>query len=157
MANQICEDNLRIIASFLSYNDRINMNKCLPKKYQYVKKIDSDAHNLHIKMNLLKHKLDLVEKFSYDSLERIKAVKRTFLYLLHTRDTCLFSCNPTLFKVLREKVYELSDINSYNPFIMTKYRKDINSLMRVTQKLISVLDAMPVPTENKKYKFIEIR
>lgn len=147
MAQMIPEDVLRNIASFLPYNERVEMNRALPLHYRFVKKINSDEHNAKYKQELLRNKLKKVYESEALTLDRVKHVKQLVLYLLHTRDTYLF-IYPNLVNMMIQKSREFSTIANYGNLVITE-RRAVLSLVRAASQLLSKAECVKFPERKK--------
>lgn len=151
-------DVLRHISTFLEYNDRVSLNVCLPASEQFVKTLNSDSHNLAVKVNLIRQKLNHVENVTPNTKEKIRALKRLFLYLLHTKDMCLFTkTNRNLYNAFLTPARLHSREDVYDPFMFQRHRKEVRSLIRVSQQLVSYLESMtPNAGESLKMDFVKV-
>lgn len=139
----------QMIGSHLDYDSRMNFSRVLTSvDDKYVNKIDSDAHNLSVKANLLRDKLSRFEAQPLYSIQRIKIMKEMFLYLLHTKDTCLFTkTGKDLRRVMIDRAILFSDEQAYGVQLYYRYRRECRSLMNVAAKLFSYLDSLPPPKD----------
>lgn len=137
MARSIPEDALRIIASFLPYDQRVEMNRALPFDYRFVRKIKSDEHNVQYKVKLVNGKIArfLAET---DQTKRVKIVKQIILYMLHTKDSCLFRY-PNLKNMLYTKCLEFIDRDNYRNLMIQNPRL-VKSSIRASTELLHKLE-----------------
>jgi len=147
MEHLIPEDVLRHIASFLPYNERVEMNRALPFHYRLVKKLNSDEHNAKYKQELLQKKLARFEESPAGSLARLNQVKQMMLYLLHTKDTCLLR-NCKFRNTVITKCREFSNVGNYGNLLITE-RAAVRSCMRAASQLLSKLESTTFPNHKK--------
>ena len=134
------------IASFLSYNERMNVNMMIPIEYRYIKKLENvDGHNLYTKIDIVQNKLIKINKTPFGSKKRIIYFMRLFEYLLKTKDTSLFTVSPSLTAVLKQRTIDFSQIEKYGE-IATKHTGLVLRCIRICQKLldkIEILSTLP--------------
>lgn len=145
------DDVIRNIVEFLPYNERVEVNRCLPVDYRVVRKLDSDAHNLKVKVSLMSRKLARVGETGENTLKRIRTVKEAFLYLLHTKDTVLLT-QKKFGNAIIQKTQEVLTGNMVPPWMELRYHRDIKSLRRVAEKLHSYMESGVFPEKNIKPK-----
>lgn len=150
MAHSIPDYVMKHIASFLPYNERIEMNRALPFEYRLTKKLKSDEHNAQYKSDIIREKLIKFDNAPLGSVLRVNYIKKLMLYLLHTKDQCLFMY-PNFRKVVIQKCREFSDIHSYDNLVITEWRA-VKSTIRVATQLLSKVETTTFPDRKKKVR-----
>lgn len=156
MFNQVDPGINQLIGSYLDYESRINFGRVLPDvESKFVKRLDSDSHNTYVKHSLLRDKLARFEATGMYTIERCKALKRLFLYILHTKDEVLFK-NAKLIAAIRDTAMRHSDPNAYVLMLARTHRKELNSCVRVATMLVSYLDTKTPSEWMKSGRPVEI-
>ena len=141
MAHLIPEYVLRHIVSFLPYNERVEINQILPLEYRITKKIESDIHNYRVKSKLIFDKLERINNAVPNSIEKIRDVEKLFLYLLDTKDECLFSMtSPKFHEAVKDRARLHATDDGYVWTVRNKYPDEVASLMEVSARLLSYMD-----------------
>lgn len=149
------ESIMQEIVSYLPYDERIEANKALPFQFRFVKKINSDSHNLKVKTNMITYKLSKIETTQSSSIQRVRAVKSLMTYLANTNDTALFSYEK--FKdVVLQKANEMMQDDTYSDYIKRRYRHDVRSIKNVCKRLIEKLQTLK-PQKVIYSKLVEIK
>lgn len=158
MFNQLPHEMNREIGSFLDYESRMNFAQVvIDKEDRFVRKLNSDAHNLRVKVDLVKHKLHKFEETSPNTKSRLIAMKKLFLYLLHTKDTALFDLTGTGFhNVVKDRASLHTNMDTYYHMGLTKYTRETKSLMRVSAQLASLMDTKKPSVVPIKSGFVAI-
>ena len=135
---------MRNIASFLPYNERIEVNKMVPIEDRVVKKLDSDGHNLYVKSVMFTDKLIRFNQLSFDSLVRLNAAISLFWYILHTKDTCLLrNSRQDFIDILLEKANYFSQITAYSVVMLVKHGKKCEQLVELSKQLVELINTTP--------------
>lgn len=150
------EDVLGLIATYMSYNDRVNMNQILSHENQVIKKLDSDAHNLAVKSVLVEQKLIAITRAPSTSVERLRKCKQLMLYLLHSKDDCLFRKSSRFVSTVKSKAHEFTQLESFANELIIYHLQDVKSLMRASQQVISYLDVTTFPPLDVRPKIVTI-
>lgn len=150
-------DIIRNVVSFLPYTERVDANRVLPIEHRIVKRVESDNHNLHVKVNLIRHKLARFDKSQPRSRERVKIIKQVFLYILHTKDTVLLTKSTAPFhNVIIEKAKQFLTDEAFDVNMLIRHRKEIISLRRVCEKLISKIEGFTPATSHVASRFVMV-
>jgi NADH pyrophosphatase NudC (nudix superfamily) len=150
------EDMIRNVAQYLPYNERVELNRILPFELRIVKKLNSDDHNLMVKRDLIQKRISDTEKYPLNSKERIIHVKKMFLYLLHTNDDILL--RRDMFRaVVIEKARSMSRMDAHDLQLVLNYRKEVKSLTRAAQQLVSKLETAKFGPHVGTPKFVVIK
>ena len=146
----IPHDVLKLIVTYLPYNDRVEANKYLPLEYQVIRKLDSDSHNLRVKIMLLDHKLSKIREQHPDSLNAVRLTTQLFDYLTQTKDDCLFVMTTTnLHAMLRGKASFSRLIYDEHDWIHRKFRRDIRLMNSSIDKFIQKIDSKTPATKER--------
>lgn len=94
--DQLPYELTRHIGKYLDYNSRVSYNVVTPKEGQFVKKLNSDSHNLKCKVALLTDKLILIN--TKTPIERARLIIEVFKYLATTNDTVLLAHSSQAFR-----------------------------------------------------------
>ncbi len=135
--NKLPEDVIRHIATFLPYNERIEVNKLVTVNMRHIKKLDSETHHVYVTMQLLTKMLNNVETkktprqkaLAITKLMRENASNRSSLALKHSRYRAVVinKCNEFL-----DDGYDMS-------FVHRKVAKGLkNTCRRLLQKIETI-------------------
>ena len=127
------------IAPFLDHASRMNFNATLPVEYRYTKKMNSDAHNLAVKVDLVSRKLNRAMSAPSNSDLKVRRLKEVMTYIANTKDDALLSFSPDLRGVILDRAQYLSNIQNF-PMYQIYNRKRVNELMRVCQRLVEKIE-----------------
>lgn len=142
MNTLLSHDMLQTIGSFLDYNSRINYNLCLSHKDQYMKRLESDAHNLQVITNHLSLLLIKIDDFEGIPSKQSRIILKVFKYLATTRDTLLFQIkHPTFREILYTKINEFCDKDTYTDTYISPYIE--KTIKRACNKVRIKLDTIP--------------
>lgn len=141
------------IAPFLDHASRMNFNATLPIEYRYTKKMNSDAHNFAVKVNLVSRKLNRATKAPPASDLKVRRIKEVMTYMLNTKDDAILSFNPELRAVILEKSQYYSNIHNFPLYYLNNKRA--LDLMRVCQRLVEKIERVK-PRDKIITKKIEI-
>lgn len=148
MANQLSQDSLRNIASFLEYNDRVSMNVAIRNhEYQYVKKLNSDAHHISYTTKI---NTKLLADIELMRTPRQKALRITKLLRENSSDRNIL--------LLKNPKYRQAVINKCNEFLSDDFdtagvhEKVIKSLRTAARRLLRKIEAIQPSEEVAKIK-----
>lgn len=145
---------MRNIASFLPYNQRIEVNKLVPLEDRVVKKLDSDGHNLYVKSVMFTDKVIKINHLPNDSLKKLDAFINLFQYVLTMKDTCLLvNSRQDFIDILLAKGQLYSMITAYSVVLLVKHGKKCEQLMELSKQLVELLQTTP---RRKEYVLGEI-
>lgn len=147
----------RHIGKYLDYNSRVSYNVVIPKEGQYVKKLNSDSHNLKCKVALIRDKLELFNTKS-TGIERARVAIQLFKYLATTNDNVLLTHSSLAFRsALLLKINEiLDDQTNYGIRGDRETLNDIKlNMVLVTTSLKQKLNDLPFQ-KNFIQQYIEI-
>jgi hypothetical protein len=147
---------LQRVVEFLPYNERVEMNRILPLHYRVVKKLNSDEHNFHVKLMLMKDKITKINSYEQGNVERLKTAKKMFLYFAHTKDKVLYM-NETLRNTALSKAKEIVSGTQFTPQMILFHRREVKSLVRAAEELIRYFETESVQTRKMTYKLVEIK
>jgi hypothetical protein len=151
MITQLPHELCRVIGSFLDYNSRIEFSRVLEHKDdKFVRKLDSNAHNLLVKVRL---NIKLMEDVQQHTLRKSTIrLTKLFRYLANTKDTCIFDVmgkfNATV--IYKAHEYAVMDLPDIHPKLVKTLRYNalrvINRLTNYTPKkrLPSVLKIVEI-------------
>jgi hypothetical protein len=135
---------MRNIASFLPYNERIEVNKMVPIEDRIVKKLDSDGHNLYVKSVMLTEMVIKINMMPSDSLMKLDGFIKLFWYILHTKDTCLLrNSRQDFIDILLGKAEIYSRPISYSVLMVVKHKRKVDALIELSKQLAVLLNTTP--------------
>lgn len=142
------------IAPFLDYESRMNFNQTRAIQHRYTKRMNSDAHNFSVKVDLLTQKMGRVNK-SVSPDQKIRAIKEVITYLLNTNDTVLLCYNTKLRETVIERATYFSDINNY-PLGQIYQAKKMYELINASNRLLSKIESVKLKDqiEPKRITFV---
>jgi hypothetical protein len=131
LPNEICRE----IGGYLDYESRMNYNRNVELDDRFVKKLKSDEHNLQVKVNLLKSKLN-----RHDAMVGIQNTARSmvsiFAYLVKTKDNVLFNDKRFTTVVLARARYHSLEENIFGNDGTRPPRQLVKRLIRLAKKLV---------------------
>ncbi len=146
-------DVVKHLSGYLDYNSRVSFNTVVPLECKLIKKVNSDSHNLKVKLSLIKHKLDVIEN-SKDNLSVILGVIKLFSYFVKTKDNVLFELksihyrNIILTRIIDFQTNEDRYIDLHKDYkVVDRIRLN---MIRVTSRLEKKLNDIPFHKEIKK-------
>jgi hypothetical protein len=156
MFHQLPHEIDRLIGSYLDYESRMNFNRVLPDvNDRFVRKLPSDAHNLHVKVDLIRHKLTQIQN-EYTMRRRFRLLKQLCLYILHTKDTALStSLNQEFYDALQQKTRQILQLSEGMRFL-TASGSEFKSFTKVCIELFSYIENRPPPTLHISPALVEI-
>lgn len=133
-------DAIKHISGFLDYNSRVDFNTVVTPECRLVKKINSDAHNLHVKVAFVRGKLFEINN-NYNQQEYALLIIKLYGYLINTKDTVLFELRGMFYRnAIINRTKEIQEeCNSYE--YLTE--KTFINVMRVTTRLQKKLEDIP--------------
>ncbi len=149
LPHEICRE----IGSYLDYESRMNYNSLLDFEDKFVRKLNSDAHNLHVKVMHLSHYVENIY-LKYDPIQKAIILMKLFHYLLFTKDTVLFtSSNMLLRTTLLNKLNEFVEYVTTDPTFSKKWKKNV---AYVSTKLVAKFESISL---DKKFNasFVKIK
>jgi hypothetical protein len=130
LPNEICRE----IGSYLDYESRMNYNRVMDFEDRFVRKLNSDSHNLLVKVATLRSKVDKSE--TYCPCYKTINFQRIFHYLAETKDEVLFSIKSIRDNMEDRCDYAFRVVKDPNQSINRKQRKYIRFYaMKVMKKL----------------------
>jgi len=130
--HEICRE----IGSFLDYESRMNFNRVVELNDRYVKRLNSDKHNLIVKVALLSAKLS-----RHDNIQGIRnatmSICSVFAYLINTKDKVLFNQKSLINAMIERATYYSVKENIINRAGERPSSKVARRLVRLSKKLIS--------------------
>jgi len=147
---------LKHIGSYLEYNDRINFNMAVPFEARFVRKLNSDSHNLKIKCLALQEKMSKVLS-TESSVERALLITKLFEYLLETNDTAMFTFGGRKLRdVIFDKLYETPRAPYFEQNYRNAYVRYVRKrLNKVADKLYKKINRIPL-REQIPAEFVKI-
>ena len=85
-------DVVKHIGKYLDYNSKVNFNIVNPLECKLIKKLDSDAHNLKVKMSLVNNRLSKIRDVEEDDIYSHKHALLLFdlyRYMIDTKDNAI--------------------------------------------------------------------
>lgn len=154
--DQLPYELTRHIGKYLDYNSRVSYNVVTPKEGQFVKKLNSDSHNLKCKVALITDKIVLMQEKK--PVERARIIIEVFKYLATTNDTVLLAHSSQAFRaaiLLKIKEF-LDDETNYGIHGDQLVIDDIKlNMVLAATSLKQRLDDVPFQ-KNFMQKFVEI-
>lgn len=141
------------IAPFLDYESRMNFNQTQPIQYRYAKRMDSDAHNLSVKVDLVAQKMGRIDKILNTHNQQIRAIKEVMTYLVNTNDAVLFCYSDKLRDTIIDRARHFSNVNNY-PLGHVYNTKKVYELINVSTRLLSKIESVK-PKDRIEPKRIE--
>lgn len=145
-------DVVKHLSGYLDYNSRVDFNTVMPLECKLTKRLDSDAHNLRVKLSLLKRKLRKVDR-TKDFLGTMLGVIKSFGYLINTKDTVIFELKSMHYRdIILAKIIDFqTDETRYidlheDPEVVDRIRLN---MIRVTTRLEKKLNDIPFRKEVK--------
>lgn len=90
--SRLPSDVVKHLARYLDYNSRVDFNTVVTPECRVVKKINSDAHNLHVKVSLVNHKLSKIRQVIEDdrySYKHALLLIDLYRYMIDTKDNVI--------------------------------------------------------------------
>jgi hypothetical protein len=141
--NRLPFEIVQKIGFLLDYNSRVYFNQCLKHKDQCIKRLNSDSHNLQVKIELITLWIKNSDEISHFSISKqCRIFLKIFQYLSQTRDKILFEINyPKWRDILYYKTDEFSNNETYRGKYVSRY--NIRAIKRACYKIREKLDAIP--------------
>lgn len=142
-------DVIKHLSGFLDYNSRVDFNTVVTPECRLVKKINSDAHNLKVKLSLIKQKIKKI----CSTEDNIELHLKLFGYLINTKDTVLFELKSTKYResMLLKIIHLHNYLETSEEF--DEYDKKDNqlklNLIRVITRLEKKLNNIPLRKQVK--------
>lgn len=135
LPHEICRE----IGSFLDYESRINFNRVVELNDRYFKRLESDKHNLDLKVALVSAKLE--RHYNTGGIRKTTmSICGIFAYFINTKDTVLFNQKSIIDAMLdRAKYYSVKE-NIVNRSGARPSPKLARRLTRLCKKLVSKIE-----------------
>lgn len=152
MFNQLPHELNREIGSFLDYNSRIEFYRVLEHKDdKFVRKLNSNAHNLYVKKQIIAKMMDNVRQNTVR--KSVIELTKLFRYLATTRDTSIFDAVEKFNTTAIRKAQEYTDIEL--PDIHPKLVKTLRyNALRVIKRLTNYTPKKRLPNVVKTVEII---
>ena len=154
--SKLPSDVLKHLGRYLDYNSRVDFNTVVTPDSKLIKKLNSDAHNLHVKVSLVNHKLskiaEVMEEDAFSHKHALLVIK-LYGYMINTKDNVIIELRSNEYRktILRgtqdlKDVYDRFDIrektrlNMVKVFtLLEKKIEDIPFRKKVKAELVQIL------------------
>ena len=154
--SRLPSDVVKHLARYLDYNSRVDFNTVVTPECRVVKKINSDAHNLHVKVSLVNNKLskirEVIEDDAFSHRHALLLIK-LYGYMINTKDNVIIELRSIEYRntILRGTkdltdmcdefdVSQKTKLNMIKVFtLLEKKMEDIPFRKKVKAELVKIL------------------
>ena len=168
MFDQLPNEINQEIGSYLDYDSRMNFGRVLPDVAdRFVRKLNSDAHNLAYKRRLFYEKVRRALDYGpigTKSVKQLHEMKQAILYFLHTKDEWIYLKNSMIER--RHLVMSLSSPRvpqaygwhwHQDPYSgYPSHRRLVRKIVGLADELYARLEEVPVNPNNIRAEFVLI-